>query len=190
VAKWTGGQFLVASPYLTDGNFFRSVVYVVRHDAEGAFGLVVNRPSGQFLDEAFLPMLGRPPKRNDPIYLGGPVNGPLVAIHRVTGLGEPADSVTGDHENSSIWLTADEDHLRTLVDKTDVSARFVARYSGWGPSQLDDEIESGSWLVAACEPTDLFGDAESIWETIVKRLGHEILARAVAHSPFIDPLRN
>jgi len=191
VTKWIGGQLLVASPYLTDQNFFRSVVYIVRHDAEGAFGLVINRPSGQTLEDAFTDLLGRRPKRNDMIHLGGPVNGPLVAIHSHAGLGEPADHVFGGAaESSEIWVTADEDDLRVLVDRTDIQARFVARYSGWGARQLEQEIEAGGWLVAACDHDILFGNDESSWETVVKRLGDEILAKAVAHSALIDPQRN
>lgn len=190
MTKWIGGRLLVASPYLTDPNFFRSVVYIVRHDAEGAFGLVINRPSGQTLDDAFTDLLGQPPKRNDAIYLGGPVNGPLVAIHAYAGLGEPADDAVAGPEASEVWVTADEDHLRTLVDRTDIRARFVARYSGWGPSQLDQEIEAGGWLVVDCDPVVLFGNDESSWETVVKRLGQEIMAKAVSHSASIDPQRN
>jgi putative transcriptional regulator len=190
VTKWIGGKFLVASPYLTDPNFFRSLIYIVRHDVEGAFGLVINRPTKQTLSDAFTDLLGRAPKRNDVIHMGGPVNGPLVAIHAHAGLGEPADSDHAAPGSGEVWVTADEDHLRTLVDRTDIQARFVARYSGWGPSQLDQEIEAGGWLVANSDPQILFGVDESAWEIVVKRLGHDIMSRAVSHSATIDPQRN
>jgi len=190
MTKRIGGQFLIASPYLTDPNFFRSIVYIVRHDEEGAFGLVINRPSQQTLEDAFTDLLGRRPKRNDLIGLGGPVNGPLVAIHAHPGLGEPAGSEVSDASSSAVWVTADEDHLRTLVDRTDIHARFIAKYSGWGPTQLDQEIEAGGWIVAACDPAILFGNDESSWETVVKRLGREIMSTAVSHPASVDPRRN
>jgi len=187
VTKRIGGQFLIASPYLSDPNFFRSVIYVVRHDAEGAFGVVINRPSGQTLADAFTDLLGRCPKRSDSIYVGGPVNGPLIGLHECVGLGDPAN---GDGSGVDVWITADEDHLRTLVDRPDINARFIARYSGWGPSQLDQELEAGGWLVAPCDKSILFGDHESSWETAVKRLGRDIIATAVSQSIPIDPQRN
>ena len=191
MTKRIGGQFLIASPYLSDPNFFRSVIYVVRHDAEGAFGLLINRPSDQTLEHAFTDLLGRRPKRNDPIYVGGPVNGPIVALHDFAGLGDPATSDdNGDDTDANVWITADEDHLRTLVDRPDVNARFIARYSGWGPSQLDQELDAGGWLVVPCDKAILFGDHESSWETAVKRLGRDIIAAAVSQPIPIDPQRN
>jgi putative transcriptional regulator len=190
VTNWIGGQLLVASPYLTDGNFFRTVIYMVRHDAEGAFGLVINRPSSQMLDDVFTDLLGREPKRKGPIFYGGPVNGPLVALHRQSGLGDPADGQLVNEELAEVWITADEDHLRTLADRPEIDARFVARYSGWGPSQLDHELEAGGWLVVPNDFAILFGDHESAWESAVKRLGHEILAKVVSHPLPNDPQRN
>ena len=190
LTKWIGGQLLIASPYLTDSNFFRSVVFMVRHDAEGALGVVVNRPGGQRLPDAFTELLGRAPKRNDAIYLGGPVNGPLVGLHNLSGMGDPADIDISNGGSAEIWITADEDHLRVLVDRTDIKARFIARYSGWGPSQLDQEIEAGGWLVAPCNEAILFGDHESSWETAIKRLGHDILSKVVSYPDTIDPQRN
>lgn len=190
MTKWIGGQLLIASPYLTDPHFFRSVIYMVRHDAEGAFGVVVNRPSGQRLADAFTELLGRAPKRNDAIFFGGPVNGPLVGLHCLAGLGDPADNILVDEGSAGIWITADEDHLRTLVDRPDIQARFIARYSGWGPSQLENEIEAGGWLVAPCDESILFGDHESSWEIAVKRLGRDIISKVVSHPTSIDPQRN
>ncbi len=192
VTKWIGGQFLLASPYLSDGNFFRSIVYMVRHDAEGAFGVVINRPSNQSLDEAFTDLLGRKPKRHDNIYLGGPVSGPLLVLHDIEGLGEPAAWIDGTNDEglSGIWITADEDHLRAVVDRVDAQAKFVVQYSGWGPSQLDRELEAGGWLVAPCDRSILFGQREDSWETVLKRLGHEIMATVVSKKIPHDPQWN
>lgn len=189
VTKWIGGQLLIASPYLTDPHFFRSVIYMVRHDAEGAFGVVVNRPSDQRLGDAFTELLGRAPKRNDAIFVGGPVNGPLVSLHCLPGLGDAADP---DQPSAAaeVWITADEDHLRTLVDRPDIQARFVARYSGWGPSQLEHEIEAGGWLVAPYDQSALFGDHEHAWELTVKKLGRDIISKVVSQPTSIDPQRN
>ncbi len=196
MTRWISGQFLIASPYLSDANFFRSIVYVIRHDAEGAFGVVINRPSSQTVVDGFAQLLGRDPKRNDPIYVGGPVNGPLVALHRLAGYGDLVGLSDSPGSNQStkgatdIWITADEDHLRMLVDRPDVKAKFIARYSGWGPSQLDQEIEAGGWMIGACDESILFDPHDAPWETVVKRLGNDIVATVISQKPVIDPGRN
>ncbi|QDT05773.1 hypothetical protein K227x_41780 [Rubripirellula lacrimiformis] len=84
------GRLLIASPYLSDGNFLRSVVFVIRHDVEGAFGLTINRPTERrFRDLVELSPAEGNPRCDDEIYRGGPVEGPLLALHDLAGVGEP-----------------------------------------------------------------------------------------------------
>lgn len=84
------GRLLIASPYLTDGNFMRSVIFMIRHDVEGAFGLAINRPTGRrFRDLVELSSSDGRPRDDDQIYRGGPVEGPLLALHDLPGIGEP-----------------------------------------------------------------------------------------------------
>ena len=77
------GQFLVASPHLGDGNFNRSVVLIIKHDDDGAFGLVLNRPTGNTVGDVWRMVTEQELDCDRPIYLGGPVQGPLVCLHRV-----------------------------------------------------------------------------------------------------------
>lgn len=194
------GRLLVASPYLTDENFFRAVIYMIRHDAEGAFGLVLNRPTDQSLERAFADRLGHSPARDDSIHVGGPVEGPLMALHTVSGLGEPCGPECLVKEGqalpdelaaaSPLWITADEDQLTALVDRTDVRAKFLAGYSGWGPGQLDQELERGGWLVGPPDWESVFGDTDTLWEQLVKRLGREILGKIVSSPLSDDPQWN
>ncbi len=195
--KRIAGQLLVASPYLTDGNFFRTVVYIVRHDDEGAFGVVINRPCEQRIEDVFADLLGHQPIRSGPIYLGGPVDGPLLALHNLAGVGDPCGPEVVDDslgakasESSTLWITADEDHLRTLVDRTDIGVRFIARYSGWGPGQLDEELRAGGWLVCRVEATAVLDAQDDVWETVVKRLGSEIVSSIVDKQGPLDPQWN
>ncbi len=192
------GRLLVASPYLGDESFFRSVIYMIRHDEEGAFGLVLNRPSEHSLEAIFADRLGHSPKRKDAIHYGGPVEGPLMALHTLSGIGEPCgpdvvDGVGVSDEvaaESPLWVTADDDHLTMLVDRVDVRARFVARYSGWGPTQLEQELAGGGWLVGPADWESVFADAETMWEQVVKRLGGEIISEIVSSPVASDPRWN
>lgn len=173
------GCFLVASPYLADGNFFRSVVYMIRHNDEGAFGVVINRPGDVDLADALGDSLGHAPQRNEAIHWGGPCEGPLLVLHRLTGLGEPCGIAGESEEEASVWVTTDEDHLRLLADRCDVPARFVAHYSGWGAGQLEAEVRAGGWLQAEVRVKELFGDSEPLWEQLVRRQGREVLGHLV-----------
>lgn len=90
MSKNLTGRLLIASPYLTDGNFLRSVVFIIRHDAEGAFGLAIDRPTHRrFRDLVSPEATDGEPREDDFIYCGGPVDGPLLALHDLAGVGEP-----------------------------------------------------------------------------------------------------
>ena len=206
------GRLLIASPYLTDGNFLRSVVLIVRHDAEGAFGLALNRPTSRRFRELVEMTTQGQPRDDDQIFRGGPLEGPLLAIHDLAGIGEPCGTAdagqSGSHEtqytvhnhpadpwgsmsidlgNPPAWITGDEDHLRILLHRRDARVRYVAHYSGWGPGQLDEELRVGGWLVGEAEPEILFGDANEIWETAVRRCGHDVLTELAPGIRMGDP---
>lgn len=202
------GKLLIASPYLTDGNFLRSVVFMIRHDPEGAFGLAINRPTTtRFREVAGVTGMKGQARDDDWIHRGGPVEGPLLALHDLAGVGEPCvpfsdqgpaelaspgpQFILHDHpeeawgsmsielDHPPVWITGDDDHLRVLLHRPDAKLRYIAHYSGWGPNQLDEELRVGGWLVGNADPEVLFGDADMAWETAVRRCGHEILKEIV-----------
>ena len=82
------GQLLLASPQLLDPDFVRTVVLLVEHNDLGALGLVINRPTGKTVQELWKQVGQSPCESQQPVHLGGPVQGPLMAIHTVGGLGE------------------------------------------------------------------------------------------------------
>jgi putative transcriptional regulator len=161
------GHFLVASPHLGDPNFFRSVVLVIRHDEDGAFGVVLNRPLASTVAEIWK-ALGTDTENEQPIYLGGPVSGPLLAIHRDEYLSE-GDVLPG------VYYSTHKDHLNQLVGDYDGPFRIFSGYSGWGERQLEAEIEEGSWLTTPAEPADVFASPEEMWKAVAARIGLEIL---------------
>lgn len=186
MADFLSGKLLIASPYLNDPNFMRSVVLIVSHDEEGAFGLSLNRPTDQRLSEIVeLSMPKGSVREDDFIYEGGPVEGPLLALHGLPGIGSPI----GDG-SEGVWLTGEEDHLRLLLTRVDTQVRFVAQYSGWGPGQLDHEMECGGWLVGGADHDVVFEDPEQVWESAVKRCGREVLSSLSPGLRFNDPSVN
>jgi putative transcriptional regulator len=160
------GKLLIASPALLDPNFARSVVLIAEHTHEGAMGLVLNRPSDTEVAGS-VDELGAVVAPGDLVYEGGPVQAAAVMV--LAEFNDPRDAaaiVLGDVG----FLPADgapgllADGLRR--------ARVFAGHSGWGPRQLDAELEEGSWLVVPAEIDDVFApDPDELWSEALERKG-------------------
>ena len=161
------GHFLVASPHLGDPNFFRSVVLVIRHDEEGAFGVVLNRPLPGTVADIWK-ALGTEIQNEQPIYLGGPVTGPLLAVHR-------DESISEGEVLPDVYYSTHKDSLNHLVTEYEGPYRVFSGYSGWGEGQLESEIEEGSWLTTKATSADIFASPEEMWKSVAARIGLEIL---------------
>jgi putative transcriptional regulator len=171
----TKGRILLATPPLEDPNFDRTVIYVLEHHDEGALGLVLNRPSPEELGDA---LRAWAEMQSDPslVFVGGPVEpDALIAIARVR---EPLPPLAEDDDESETHLAplsgdlASADLAADPIDVVDtISALRVFRgYAGWGPGQLDGEIEAGAWLVLDPDPTDLFTDTpDDLWRRVLRR---------------------
>ncbi len=162
------GRLLVATPPLEDPNFDRTVVFVLEHHDEGAIGVVLNRPSIESLDEPldrWIDLQSAPSS----VFVGGPVEqNALIALAQTS---TPLDD--GDEHLSPITgrvasadLTADPALVAGAVD----GVRIFRGYAGWGPGQLETEIEAGAWLVLDSEPGDVFsGDPDELWRSVLRR---------------------
>lgn len=163
------GQLLIASPHLGDPNFSRSVVLVVKHEDEGALGLVLNRPSGKSIADVWEVLTGQTCDRNDPIYLGGPMEGPLMAVH-TTSQSQEEEIVPG------LWFATNRDNIDSLVSEATTPFRLFSGYSGWGEGQLDGEMDVGGWLTLPATAEYVFeADDDKLWRKVVSRVGDDIL---------------
>lgn len=174
----------MASPYLQDSNFLRSVVYILQHDGDGAFGLILNRPLNITVGQLASEMTGIQIDNDQPVYNGGPVEG-LVVI---------AKTLVGAAFANFAVLTKEEEGISNIVERLksgDSSVRVFDGYSGWGPSQLDGELAEGSWLVWDVQPEILFGNSDGLWEKAVMEIGREVIAKSIAGVPLPqDPSQN
>jgi putative transcriptional regulator len=178
------GHFLVASPHLVDGNFNRSVVLMIKHNEEGAFGLVLNRPTSNSVAEIWKVVAEKEIDRDDMIYLGGPVSGPLVALHSTESAAE-MEVMPG------VYFSVQKHHLHEVVDTPNSTFRLFSGYSGWAGGQLETELEAGGWLVTTATPELVFYRQDDLWERIVKLIADDILSPVVRtkHVPE-DPRMN
>jgi putative transcriptional regulator len=176
------GHFLIASPAILDPNFRRTVVFVTAHTDDGAVGLIVNRRSEATVGEA-VPQLVPITSREEPIFVGGPVNPDGVAV-----LAE-----FDDPDEAGIVVLDDVGFL-ALDDALDDGppevhrARVFAGVAGWGPEQLEGELEREDWIVEPAALDDIFtDDPEGLWSDVLRRKGGEY--ELVARMPF-DPSLN
>jgi len=166
--KSVAGQFLIASPHLTDGNFLRTVVLMIDHDKDGAFGLVLTRPLNSTLREIWK-LIGSPEcPVNAPLFWGGPVQSPLIALHARADLAETR--IMDD-----VYISTHKDKLEELVAKCSNPLRICSGYSGWGPGQLDDELKAGGWLVTPATSEMAFGSYESLWDQALAQVSGDVL---------------
>jgi putative transcriptional regulator len=160
------GKLLIASPSMAD-YFHRTVILMVEHSPDGAFGLVLNRPSETTVGEAS-PELAELIGDDHLLHVGGPVQ-----PNAVTAIGEHPDPA------SATKLIIGSVGMVDLDDPPEVSRlRVFAGYVGWGPGQLDGELEQEAWIVDEANPDDPFGGAD-LWAHVLARKGGEcaLLAR-------------
>lgn len=147
------GRLLVATPLIMDPNFVHTVVYLYAHDAdEGAAGVVVNRPTDEPTVEHLPDWRGRlaaPPS----VFWGGPVAG-----------------------DSGVVVLVEGDEIRLADDVVppsgSIRARLFVGQAGWGPGQLEAEIEEGAWLVTDGQPADVLPPfPDRLWSDLLRRQG-------------------
>jgi putative transcriptional regulator len=168
------GKLLVASPTLTDPNFSRTVVLIAEHGDEGAMGVILNRVSELEVAEA-APVLAELVDPGDAVRAGGPVQPTAVVILAEFDEPESAASVIFGRIG---FVAADADFEALPGDVARV--RVFAGMAGWGPGQLEAELERDDWIVASATPDDVFaGNVDALWGSVLERKGgqYALLAR-------------
>ena len=157
----------MASPGLTDV-FRRTVVLVLEHTDEGAVGVILNRPSETDVGDA-VPDLAELAEPGDVVHLGGPV-GPetVIALARFDDPGDAASIVLEDLGVIDPDIASPDLH----------GMRVYAGHAGWGPGQLDGELEHDAWIVEPAHAEDPFDDGD-LWSDVLERKGggYTLLAR-------------
>ncbi len=160
-------KLLVAAPNLGDPNFRRTVVLVAEHTDEGAMGLILNRPSETTVLEA-APDLAVLAEGDAAVHVGGPVqpNG-VIVLAEFDDRDAAAAIVLGDV--GFVPAGSDLDGVASVVRRT----RVFAGHAGWGPGQLDAELDDDGWIVVeGPRPDEVFSeDAERLWSDVLERKG-------------------
>lgn len=180
------GKLLVASTLLESPFFERSVCLVVQHDEDGTIGLVLNRPLAPQPSE-LLAMLTDDlrDRRTSPapgamVHFGGPLSGPVVALHSAPVLAE-AETAEG------VYVAAQKDHLQQLLGTTGSPYRLLVGHAGWSIGQLDEEVHQGHWHVMPASSEAVFAPDELMWPSLIRRACGHSVARWVK-APHVPPV--
>lgn len=178
------GHFLVASPYLEDPNFLQTVVLLVHHSHEGAFGVVLNRPAENTVKELWEKITQTPCNCDHRVYLGGPVEGPLMAIHAEEEAGE-VEVVPG------VFFAAQRENLEKLLSQDAQPMKMFVGHSGWGSGQLEHELKEGAWFTTPATSDFIFGSDVDLWKHVTRRIGRSMFENVLGiHQVPEDPSLN
>jgi len=169
---------LLSMPQLQDPNFARTVVLLCEFNADGAFGLVLNRPTTTAASEMVRlepPVVGG---NEMPLWIGGPVEPQRGWI--LVGE-EPRAEFKCIRDG--LYLSTSPALLREVLEATPAPrARVLAGYAGWGPGQLDEELAQSAWLLGDVDLDIVFDvAADAMWETALRRLGADPSSLTTSH---------
>jgi putative transcriptional regulator len=164
------GQLLIAAPAMSDPRFHQTVILMVRHDRDGAFGIVINRPVQERSLASLLAALGSndvAPEGTIRIFAGGPVQPEMGFVVHSTDYRRPE---TLDIDGR-VAVTASRDILRDIARKQGPKLSLLAfGYAGWGAGQLEGELQRRAWFTAPDDAALLFEyDRDKVWDEAMKR---------------------
>ena len=187
------GQLLVASSTVTDPMYANGVCLIVHDDEDRVIGVMLNRPI-EPNPEALGTILGvtdseqqqprfsvnatktaeseldSPFPASRSLHFGGPLSGPIVALHQMP---DYAEAETGD----GIYVAAQKKHLVDLIRAQSEPCRLIVGHLGWNPAELDCEIAEGNWHIMPASVEDVFSSASDMWSCIIRRATDSSLAK-------------
>jgi putative transcriptional regulator len=169
------GDLLIASAQLQDPRFYHAVVLLLRHDKDGAFGIVVNRPVAEETIAKLLQSTGEDAAGMEGsvrVFAGGPVQQELgFLVHSAEYRRAETMAVDG-----KVAMTASKDALRDIGQhKGPQKYLFALGYTGWGPGQLEAEMARNDWFAIVEDPALVFDeDRGALWDKALARRGRDL----------------
>jgi putative transcriptional regulator len=169
------GQLLIAAPTMGDPRFTHTVILMVKHDSEGALGIVINRPVSEQSIASLLEGTGEDVSGIEGklrVFYGGPVQPDLgFVVHSAEYRRQETIDIDG-----RVAMTASRQILRDIGQhRGPQKTLFALGYAGWGPGQLEGEIARRDWFTTPEEPKLIFDDdRESLWDDAMARRTREL----------------
>ncbi len=160
------GHLLIASPRIGDPRFERTVVLIMHHDQEGAFGVVLNRPLAETVRSLWKKLGDATCTIERNVNLGGPVSGPIIALHRQQAAAE-------FEVPPGLYVAEQKKHIKQLVKDADGPLRIFIGHASWTDGQLESELASGAWLTLPAKVDHVFHEEDDLWVTAMREVGRE-----------------
>lgn len=174
------GKLLIATHALSDPNFRQTVVLLVQgSDEDGVLGLVLNRVSDNPIRELWESVFQQTCATDAYLHSGGPVFGPLFALHR-------SEELNGMEIVPGLYFSTAKKTLDRLIENTHGDFRFFIGNAGWGSGQLAREIEEGAWYLAEATPDLVFYDETELWKILIEEIGRTVLGEIFHTDKFPD----
>lgn len=153
------GHLLVAPPSLRDPDFTNAVILVIQHSDEQAVGVVLNRPTTKTVKDVW----GGKKKCecHQWVHSGGPVPGPILAVHGEESLGE-IEILSG------VYYAVQKKNLENLIQRPNRPFKIFDSHAGWGPGQLEAWLNADSWLVLPASPGQVFDGGAGLWDELAR----------------------
>jgi len=168
--RYLAGQLLVATPDMRDPRFIETVIYMVKHSADGAMGIVINRPIAERSIEELLKGIGvesKGAKGEIVIHYGGPVSPEAgFILHSDDVLLQSSTKV-----KDGVAMTTDAQLIEVISrGKGPRQSLLAIGYAGWAPGQLEDELKANAWFVVSGDKAFIFGkDADKKWRQAIDK---------------------
>ena len=178
------GQLLVSSPEMVNDDFAETVVILVEHTDDGAYGLVLNQPTDLTVEDAWAQSHDSPCDIDASVYAGGPCGEFLTALHT-------EQAMSNIEVAPGIFYTQETVKLSQLVEQLVDPIKFFVGFAGWGEGQLEAELKEGLWLKSPAAVEEIFTYGDELWPSLVKKIHGEkmISMLKIKHKPN-DPSSN
>jgi len=183
--QYLEGSILIAMPSMSDPRFKKTIILLIAHNEEGAMGIVLNKNMETLTFKSLLDQLEIEHDEDvgkTRVHFGGPVDSERgFVLHSTDTIHETSAIIS-----EGIAVTATLDMLQTMASGEGPSSSFVALgYAGWGPGQLEQEIQQNGWLVVDADPDLVFGQQLSgKWQSAIGKLGFDpgLLSSEIGHA--------
>ena len=169
-------KLLISVPHMNDDIFGHSVIYICEHNLQGAMGLIVNKPVNNisFNDLKNVNHIGKDhfEKLQNKFFFGGP-----ILVEKIMALHSNKLKIeTAIPLNKNVSISNTKEIIENIKKDINLNYKLFCGYSGWGPGQLEREVENGDWLLQSFKIDLLFDcPAELTWEIAIKSLGINII---------------
>ena len=167
------GQFLIALPDMADPRFEKAVIYICSHDSSGAMGLIINKSKGPLILSDMLEQIGIEGSvsvADSPVLDGGPVDIDRGFVLHTADYFKPDSSL---RLSETLALSSTKDVLESLIsEEAPDQAVLAVGYSGWGPGQLESEIQQNAWMIVPASEKMIFDtNLDTKWKRALGQLG-------------------